>query len=503
VVRWRDPDLGRDRTTLALGSRDWGFFAEADDGLVPADRHPGEAPWGPGRPVTLHDRFDRTWGIPDRSVAMWPVAALALHDPDAGPLARAEAVCDAICARPLPSWRWPPPGVAVTLLADAAADLYDRHPARQAGVLARAARRHGVEPAVALELASGVGALVAQTTHARLAPADGSPSLNALASADLHTVTPLFLARDRLRLAERLSDPDLPRLWILANGLAHGVPADVMRRVPARSGGPLLDALARLRAAGRAPRRPLPLEVHHDLVDWDGARPAVEHLRAVVTAAAEGRRWLAAVDRGDLEDRVLALGVVALTRPDTAAELARCGPRLVGFDQLRRVAGPAPAGVLDLSDGALKAVCERNGWLLGFASERTQQEVVERATAGADRQGLRAALVGGDDAALAALAALAPDDTSLDAHAFRRKPPSPEAVAVQRLVVAGGREALRRFAGVEAPHRASVAEAIAHRFPHRPRRDLLAEPDAGRLLGAASPVRRPPAAVPLTLDLGV
>jgi hypothetical protein len=45
-----------------------------------------------------------------------------------------------------------------------------------------------------------------------------------------------YLARERIRQAH--SDPDLPRLlWILMNGLTHGVPVAVMRAVPARSVG--------------------------------------------------------------------------------------------------------------------------------------------------------------------------------------------------------------------------------------------------------------------------
>ena len=501
-MSFRDPDLGRDRTTLALGRRDWGFFVDVD-GLTPADRQLAEAPWGEGRPVSLHDRFDRTWGIPERSVPMWSVAPLALLGAGDDPVARAEAICDAICERVLPDGNGPPPQVAVALLRAVATDIYDRHPAAQADRLARAAVEAAVHPKTAWELASGVGALVAQTSHARVAPADGSPSLNALAGADLETVVPLFLARDRLRLADRLSDPDLPRLWILANGLAHGVPPDVMRRVPARSAGPLTEALAQMREAGVAPRKQQPIEVHHDLVDWDGARIAVEHLRDVVRAATEGRRWLAAADLESPDDRLLGLGVVGLTRPSTATELAVYGAGRLDAATLRDAAGPAPGGVLDLSDVALKAVCDRNGWLLGSASERTQQELVERVTATLDGGALRSDLVEGDAGALVTLAAAAPDDHLLDARAFRKNAPSADAVAVQRLLREAGREAVRRFADVEPPHRASVAEAIAHRFPNRPSRDLLREPDPTRLLNAVQPVRRPPVAVAQTLDLGM
>ncbi|MDP9386849.1 MAG: hypothetical protein M3Q48_02695, partial [Actinomycetota bacterium] len=354
-------------------------------------------------------------------------------------------------------------------------------------VLAAAARHHGVEPKTAWDLAVGVGALVAQTTHRQVTPASGAPSLNALAGADIDAATQLFLARDRLRLAQQLSDPDLPRLWILANGLAHGVPPEIMWRVPARSVGDIAQVVP----------------THDDLVGWAGVGPAVEHLRDVVRAATEGRRWLEATRHGDLDDRVLALGVVGLTRPATAMQLALCGPRRVGLDQLRDVAGPAPGGVLDLSDAALKAVCDRNGWLLGVAAERTQRELVERAGPTVEAALLRAGLADGDPGAFEAFSASAPPDHLLDAGAFRKNPPSREADAAQRLLAEAGREALRRFAGVEPPHRPSLADALAHRFPERCGRDVLCESDASRLLASDAPTPPPPPAVPLSLDLGL
>ncbi|MFP5376358.1 MAG: hypothetical protein ACLGIO_06195, partial [Acidimicrobiia bacterium] len=295
------------------------------------------------------------------------------------------------------------------------------------------------------------------------------------------------LARDRLRLAQQLSDPDLPRLWILANGLTHGVAPDVMWRVPARSVGDIAQLVPS----------------HDDLVGWAGVGPAVAHLRDVVRAAGEGRRWLEATHRGDLDERVLALGVVGLTRPATAMQLAVCGPRRVGLDQLREVAGPAPAGVLDLSDAALKAVCDRNGWLVGAAAERTQRELVERVGPGVDPEVLRVSLAAGQSGALEAFSALAPPDRLLDAGAFRKNPPSPDADAAQRLLAEAGREALRRFGEAEPPYRASLGEALGQRFPERFGREVLCEPDPTRLLCGDAPAPRRPAAVPLSLELGL
>ncbi|MBW3641877.1 MAG: hypothetical protein KY447_03080 [Actinobacteria bacterium] len=485
-MRLRDPDLGRDRATVALGRRDWGFFVE-NDGLAAVERRAATAPWGDGRPVTAHERFDRTLGIPDRGTPMWPATGLSFDEPGLSATARAEAACDTICSRPLPTWRWPAAATVAALLGEAAPGLYGRPSTAQATVVAAAARHHGVDPRTALDLAAGVGALVAQTTHRQSSPAAGAPSLNALAGADVEAATRLFLARDRLRLAQQLSDPDLPRLWILANGLAHGVAPEVMWRVPARSVGDITRVVP----------------THDDLVAWAGIGRAVEHLRDVVNAAGEGRRWLAATHHGDLDGRVLALGVVGLTRPATAMQLALCGVRGISLDQLRDVAGPAPAGVLDLSDAALKAVCDRNGWLVGVAAERTQRELVERAAPAIEPELLRARLADGDPGSVEAFTASAPADRLLDAGAFRKNPPSPDADAAQRLLAEAGREALRRFGEAEPPHRPSLADALAHRFPERWGREVLCEPEPTRLLAPEAPTPPPPPAMPLSLDLGL
>lgn len=484
TFRFRDPDLGRDRTTLALGRRDHGFFTDAG-GMTPADRRPAESPWA-DRQVSVHDRFDRTLGIPDRDTPMWSVATLSFHDPDASPVARAEAVCDAICAEALPAWQWPSTGVATAILQDVAPEVFDRHPTAQAAVVAAAARRHGVHPKTAWDLATAVGSTVAQTTH-RGHAVDGLPALNALASAGVPAATELFLARDRLRLAQELSDPDLPRFWILANGLAHGVPPEIMRRVPARSSGPIAELVP----------------THDDLVGWAGVRSAVEHLRYVTRAASEGRRWLASGGQaGNLDDRLLALGVVGLTRPAAATQLALCGPGRLAFADMRTAAGPAPGGVLDLSDAALKAVCDRTGWLLGSAAERTQRELVERHGPDAGSDAVKTALAEGAPDALDAFHASAPDDGTLDSRAFRKNPPSRDALAAHGLLGEVGREALRRFAEVEPPHRSTRAEALAHRFPERPGREALCQSDATRIVAAETPARRRPEAVALTFDLG-
>jgi hypothetical protein len=458
-VKAPDPDRGRDRATAALGRRDWGWFAA---GPGRPGRDPGRPVWGTTRHVTAHDRFDRTLGIPERDTPMWHVVAPPLELAGTTPPRRAELICDTLVAGS-PSWAWPAPATCVALLVDAAPSLPGRDPALQAAALAAAARRHHVDPATARALAVGVGSLLAQTTH-RAAPTEpGAASLNLLCGARLDSATALFLARQRARHDQRLSDPDLPRLWILANGLAHGVPAAVLRREPARSVGPA----ARL------------VPVHEDLVGWDGIGAAVTHLRDVVRAAVAGQRWLAQHPPHGGDELALAVGVVALTRPTAAAQLARAGPARLDPDAVRAATGAPPSGVLELSDEALKGVCDRNGWLLGSPSERTIRELAERGRPGPGA------------------------DAALDATAYRHNPPAPDVIAAQRLVGEAGREALRLFAGVDPPQRPTLTDALAHRFPARATRDQLRSPEPAQLRptppGAAG-ASRPVAQV---LDLGL
>ena len=286
-----------------------------------------------------------------------------------------------------------------------------------------------------------------------------------LADARIEPAVQLFLAREHARHDQASSDPDLPRLWLLANGLAHGVPAAVMRRVPARSSGPA----ARI------------IPAHDDLIGWDGIGAAVTHLRHIVTAAAHGDRWLRAAAPTSPDELALAVGVISLAQPAAAAALARRGPTRLRHLNLTDLAEAPPRGVLDLSDAALKAVCDRNGWLLGSPAERTARELLERpATHNPDARR---------------------DDIALDAAAYRKNPPAADVTAAQRLLREAGREALRRFAGIEPPLRACVQDAIAHRFPARTQTADLRQPAPTRLL-ARIPAQPAPAP-PQTLDLGL
>ncbi len=450
----RDPDLGRDRTTLALGRRTWGW-AETTDRVA--------SPWGTTRRVTAHDRFDRTLGIPPRQVPAWPGAARPLDIAGSSAAERADAICHDLEGFG-DGRRWPDAERAAAALADLAPAVHSRPAGIQRRAVAFVARQHRLDFAVLENLARGVGALVAKTTHrAADAGLPGTPSLNALAAAEITRATRLFLARQDAAIAQAESDPDLPRLWLLANGLTHGTPACVMHRVPARSFGP---------AARIVP-------AHDDLVGWTGVRAAVDQMRATVVAAASGARWVSRLRSTSTEDVSLAVGVAALTRPGIATQLALHGPARVSIDRLRAVTGLAPHGVVDLSDDALKAMCDRNGWLLGAPDERTARELVERD------------------------GALVPDDAELDRRSFRHNPAAAEVKAAHRLVTVAGREALERFGGFTVAPRESLADALRHRFPERGTRDELRVADPALLLTQGPVEVAEPECRALSLDLGL
>jgi len=486
VTVYRDPDLGRDRTTAALGRRDWGWYVSRD-GLLPAEREPGAAPWGSTRHVTAHDRYDRTLGIPPRSQPMWPPETLPLGPGD--PAGRAQALCDEILGEAHGPPAWPPPERALPLLHDIAGAVYGAPTDTQRTLVYRIAAAHHVDGNVAWQLAGGVGAVVAQSAHRAADTVPGAPRLNILADANLAEALQLFAARDHIRQLQANSDPDLPRLWMLANGLAHGTPLHIMRTVPARTTGP---------AAAIAPLR-------DDLVDWHGMRVAVQHMRATVAAAGAGHRWLRGAERLDGDDAALAVGVISLTDPKTAATLARLGLRHVTAERANTALSDPPAGVLDLSDSALKAICDRNGWLLGAPSERTQRELVQRSIPADAADTLRVDLAAGQGGTLPQIVAdNGPDDADLDRRAYRKNPPSPDVTATTVAVRAGALEALRRFAGLDYQPRAGIADALVHRFPAQFTRAPLAQSADQLLADPQQPAaRKTVPSTHLTLDLGL
>ncbi len=320
----RDPDLGRDRRTAAQGSRDWNYFTTAA-GFDASEREPGESPWE-ARRITMHDRFDRTLGIPDRTVTMWPSGT----PPGGTPGDRAAALCQELLRQDRGPRAWPEHTRALAVLEDIADSVYARTPRAQDERISQAAGRYDIHAATARDLATGVGGLIARTTHRKGPTVPGLASLNLLSGAQLDDALHLFLARDQIRQAQALSDPDLPRLWILANGLEHGVSVEVMRKVPAMSVGPAAAII----------------ESHDDLLGWDGMATAVQHMAATVRAAAEGHRWLRTLSQlATADDRALAVGVISLTQPGLAARLTRPGGGQLTLEQALWATRTPPTGV--------------------------------------------------------------------------------------------------------------------------------------------------------------
>jgi hypothetical protein len=477
VTSWRrerDPDMGRDRETKALGRRDWGWFAAHQDSTTaPSDLEQGRPPWA-GHPTTAHDRHDRTLGIPPRHISMWPE-----HSSAADPRARrpTRTLREQLTGIAAPA---PPPAVSPDLLASALADLAPRVARQPVEAQQRAtrqvARRHGLNPDELGQLARAVANMITKTTHQPAPPGPGLSVLGVLEHADLPVAARLYLARATLASAAARSDPDLPRLWILANALAHTVPAQMILTVPARSHGPI----ARL------------IPEHRDLVGWHGIPAALDHLAAIVRAAGDGRRWLTTV-RDARDNRLLALGVLHLTHPRLAHQLAGRGAGAVDLTAVQRKAATlrVPTDPVDLSDMAIKAVCDRNGWLLGTADERTGRELIERHTRTATEQ-VQHDLANGQTASIgAALADCAPTDADLDRASSRRTPPTLETTQRRHLLDTASREALRCFAGLDIEPHPTRATAYAARFPDRISAHALRASAEALIVGPRSPDATP------------
>jgi hypothetical protein len=476
MSRWnRDPDLPRDRETKAIGRRDWAWFQsyhESSHSEAPADVGTGRSPWA-GHPVTAHDRHDRTLGIPPRQVSMWPgVESTVDISGKASPAAVAEVLRET--PQPLPPAGVPPDRLAAAL-ADFASHAHGKQARIQAGALAHAARRHDLDPDEFGRLAREVGRMIAKTTHRSNRDLAGERALNALAGANLTLACELYFARAHLARSAVISDPDLPRLWILANGLTHAVPAEVLLTVPARSAGPAAVILPR----------------HDDLVSWKGISAAVHHLDATLAAAAAGRTWLRRATDTPV-NRLTALGLLDLTHPAEAARLAARGAAGVTIDDIRAVvhSTAVPTDLTDLSDPALKAVCDRNGWLHGTPDERTDRELLER-TLPAAGSTARADLARGPD--LTTVLRSAPSDDDLDLTTWRNRPVVPAAAHTRQLLNIASREVLTRFADVNITPHLTRAAALAARYPDRIARQTLATTSNDLTANASSTPPHPPA----------
>jgi hypothetical protein len=494
----RDPDLGRERATRALGRRDWNWFTTYPrSSQSPADTEPATSPWA-GHPIGPADRHDRTLGIPPRDICMWPDVPPTLPSADPGtptppepttsPDARdtwhrrADAVIEQLAALPRPPTPADVRPEHVTqLLSRLAPSVHGRPAHQQYAVITRIAAEQGLPGEALLGLARDTGNLIAKTTHRAPAPVSGEAALNRLVHADLEMAAELLLARARLDWAATHSDPDLPRLWILANGLHHGVPADVLLTRPARSHGPIARAVPE----------------HRDLVGWHGIHPTIEHLQATLRASLEGHAWLAAA-KDTLDNRLLGFGILQLTHPRTAHELAVTGLTNVSMGELWRITARLPGArhLVELTDAALKAVCDRNGWLHGTPDERTHRELVERHTGPALT---RHDLAVDPQGSLGAAAREAPPDAALDSAVWRHHPPSAETVQARQLLGMASREALARFADHSITPHPTRAAAITARFPDRAAsRGLRVSPDELAPPGLEAPADPQP-----ELDLGL
>ena len=435
----------------SLGNRDWSYFAQLPDGdESPADRSAPRLPWAAQRPMSAHERWDRTLGIPERDRTMWPAADTA-DDRDA-------IVADLLAIPEHEPITQHSPDALTSTLRVLAPRVHVASAAKQAQAISETASRFGINPSVLEHAAVEVGSLIAKTRRAPSSLGAGRRSLHALNGADIRRSVELYLARAALRDAATWSDPDLPRLWMLANAITNRVPASLVRGVPAQAE----------RVGGS------PGVERDDLVNWSGVRVAIAQMVATVDAAAEGQRWIR--QSSARFDGALALGVLHLTQPRAAEQLVLDAPAHWHRERIGALLPETgPRRVTDLSDSALKAMCDRNGWLLGTSDERTMREIVERQIRrAASRPEGRAALASGDLAGFGdAVAHVTPSLEDLERHVWRYDPASLTVRQGRALLHAASAAALEQFAGQRIEPRADRSAAIIGRFPERVARIAL------------------------------
>ena len=205
-------------------------------------------------------------------------------------------------------------------------------------------------------------------------------------------------------------------------------------------------------------------------MNWSGVRVAIAQMVATVDAAAEGQRWIR--QSSARFDGPLALGVLHLTQPRAAEQLVLDAPAHWHRERIGALLpNTGPGRVTDLSDAALKAMCDRNGWLLGTSDERTMREVVERQIRrAASRPEGRAALASGDLAGFGdAVAHVTPSLEDLERHVWRYDPAS--------LTVRQGRHC---FMWRALPRWNSSPATASNRVPSDRRRSLVDSPRGSR-----------------------
>jgi hypothetical protein len=341
-------------------------------------------------------------------------------------------------------------------------------------------------------LINNVGMIAVQREPAIL---ESAPTIyDVLCHIDIHGTTEAYLADWHLKALARGSDPDLPRLMLLANGLAHHVPPDVMATVPAHSTAPFHIMTGRT-------------EERYDLVGWAGIDRALNHLREIHDAARAGREWMARTRSSAKQAVDLALGVLDLTHPDIAAVLVPDRGYLAVGD-IHGVCQQYPTGAspAELSDQALGAACHRNGWLLGTPEEYDAFRSVQRHVTALFSPTIRRRFATGDTASVWPLASGA--TYAAGAHPFLN-PRHPERIAVARenwFLNSRSRKALETFTSLRgAEPRQGLWAAITGRFPDRlvrPALDLA--PLDGPHPAAPPPAGDPNASVPDPLQpLGI
>jgi hypothetical protein len=424
---------------------------------------PTRNPWQAAA-ATRRERHDRTLGIPPREISMWPGRGPAPGRPHAADHLVAQVIGD-LHSHTTPTPAAIIPATLATVLTDVAEGVHNRRGAEQRAHIDTVAARHHLNPADVQRHAAAIGHMIIRSVGGRRQQAEsGRAGYNARRGANLPLAVEIHLARGHLAEVQAHTPPDLPRLWILANGLTHAVPAADLLRIPATSHGPGSRILPH----------------HRDLVGWAGVRDAVHHLHGLLHAAQEGRRWIHHGMRDTPDAVAYAIGVLHLTDPIVAAELAANGPATLDAADLRAVtrALPVPRSIVDLSDQALKAVCDRNGWLLGTADEHTQRTLLERrADLTTNLDTLRRQVAAGDTAALTkALLAQAPTDHHLDDAAWPKNHARPEQQQLDTYLRIASTQALKEFAGITISPPGSRADAIAARWPHRILRHTLTFP---------------------------
>jgi hypothetical protein len=161
------------------------------------------------------------------------------------------------------------------------------------------------------------------------------PAAGHLVNVDVHQLAIIWVARERARIADANSDPDLPRLLWLKYAISRRWTLRAMLAIPALTGwGPGIRTTLRV---------------------------LVRHAYAA-KAAHEQLDDLPASDRNAL---LGAIGGISLWDPVAAHRgLVRFrNGALLSIERLKASAEPPPQHPGELSEGALKALCILRGWL--------------------------------------------------------------------------------------------------------------------------------------------